>query len=561
MNNLLHLPLTTLAEALGGLGLFILGMKTMSEGLQRLAGNSFRSLIEKLAGNRLSAAFLGSCLASLLQSGSSAAIIVVGFVNAGLISMYQALGILLGTGVGSTLAVQFIAFQITDYSYAAIFIGVVLKFFGKKRRLVYSGELFLGAGLVFLGLKLMEVGFTPIGQSAIIHGFSQYVLSWRVSAVLLGALITLLVQSGTTATGIVIALVGSGFVSFPNGIAMVIGENLGIATITLVATLNGTLAARRTALVNMVIAGTAIAIALLMFPAFMSAVRLLTPGSLPGTGEILEAFQSGYRSDLARHIANAHTLFNIFQLVVFLPLVGFFTRSAVAIMPGKEGEGDLAPRPKFIDARIVNTPTIAMMQVRNETRRMADIAGSMYADVVAQFYRFDSRRMASISQKEEVLDVLQREISAFLVLISRQELDSASAQDIPALLQIVNSFEHMGDGNWALVDYLQQKKERKIVFSSAAMAEIKLLAARVEEIVKIACRVSSIYSDDDLVDASDRRTEITKIQDDMLHNHLKRMKGGHCSVEAGLLYGDMLAAFQKVSDNGLTIIRTVGGAK
>jgi phosphate:Na+ symporter len=342
---------------------------------------------------------------------------------------------------------------------------------------------------------------------------------------------------------------------------MVIGENLGIATITLVATLNGTLAARRTALVNMVIAGTAIAIALVMFPAFMSAVRLLTPGSLPGTGEILEAFQSGYRSDLARHIANAHTLFNIFQLVVFLPLVGFFTRSAAAIMPGKEGEGDLAPRPKFIDARIVNTPTIAMMQVRNETRRMADIAGSMYADVVAQFYRFDSRRMASISQKEEVLDVLQREISAFLVLISRQELDSASAQDIPALLQIVNSFEHMGDGNWALVDYLQQKKERKIVFSSAAMAEIKLLAARVEEIVKIACRVSSIYSDDDLVDASDRRTEITKIQDDMLHNHLKRMKGGHCSVEAGLLYGDMLAAFQKVSDNGLTIIRTVGGAK
>lgn len=558
MDNLLHLPLATLAEALGGLGLFILGMKTMSEGLQRIAGNSFRSLIEKLAGNRLSAAFLGSCLASLLQSGSSAAIIIVGFVNAGLISMYQALGILLGTGVGSTLVVQFIAFQITDFSYPAIFIGVVFKFFGKKRRLVYSGELLLGAGLVFLGLKLMEVGFTPISQSAIIHGFSQYVLSWRVSAVLLGALLTVLVQSGTTATGIVIALVGSGFVSFPNGIAMVIGENLGIATITLIATLNGTLAARRTALVNMVIAGCAIAMALLLFPAFISAVTFLTPGSLPRAGEILDTFQVNYHSELARHIANAHTLFNVCQLIVFLPLVGFFTRSASAILPGREGVGDLAPRPKFIDTRIINTPTIAMMQVKNEIRRMADVAGSMYADVVAQFYRFDPRRMGSINQKEEILDVLQREISAYLVLISRQELDSVSAQEIPALLQVVNSLEHVGDANWALVEYLQQKKERKIVFSSAAMAEIKLLAARVDEVVKVACRVSSIYGDDDLVTARNIRAEVAKLHEEMLHNHLKRMKGGNCSVEAGLLYGDMLAAFQKVTDNSVTIIRTVG---
>ncbi len=548
------LPLATVGEALGGLGLFILGMKTMSEGLQRFAGNRFRRLVEKMAGNRLSAAFLGSCLASLLQSGSSAAIIVVGFVNAGLISLYQALGILLGTGVGSTLAVQFIAFQITNFSFPAIFAGVILKFFGKRRKIVYVGDLLLGAGLVFLGLKHMEAGFTPISQSALIQGFSQYVLSWRLAAVLVGAFMTFIVQSSTTATGIVIALAGSGFVTYGDGIAMVIGENLGIAFITLIAAVSGTLAAKRTAFINILITISAIGMTLLLFPVFLKTISFFSPGTF-GLLDVVRF--SGHQSgELARHIANAHTLFNLLLLIVFLPLIGFFTRSATVIMPGKEGTGDLAPRPKFIDQRVVNTPTLAMVQARSEVRRMADIAGSMYADVLAQLYRFDAKRVGLIRQKEEVLDNLQKEVSAFLILVSRQQLEAEKVHEIPVLITLVNGLENIGDSSLALLEQVQRKKELKIQFSSTAMAEIKKVAAEVEEIVNLACRSVVLQSDDNPLQGKKMLTSVLHLQESLLASHIKRMKAGHCTVEAGLLYGDMLSSFVNTAEHAQTILRT-----
>src|SRR5512136_398753 len=174
------MPLSSIWEALGGLGLFILGMKSMSEGLQKLAGDRLRKFLERTTGNRLTAALTGSCLASLLQSSSAASILVIGFVNAGLISLYQALAVLLGTGIGSTLAIQFIAFKISILALPSIFVGVILRFFGRKRRWVYVGELLLGAGLVFLGLQTMEAGFAPASESALSAVFHNRFFSWRV---------------------------------------------------------------------------------------------------------------------------------------------------------------------------------------------------------------------------------------------------------------------------------------------------------------------------------------------------------------------------------------------
>jgi phosphate:Na+ symporter len=557
MLDLFSVPLTSLGEALGGLGLFILGMKTMSEGLQRFAGDRFRRSIERLAGNRLSAAFLGSCLAALLQSSSSAAIIVVGFVNAGLISLYQALGVLLGTGVGATLAVQFIAFQITTIAFPTIFVGVILKFFGNRRKVVYIGELLLGTGLVFLGLKLMEVGFTPISQSAIIQAFNRYVLSWRLTAVLLGAFITFLVQSSSTATGIVIALAGSGFVTIADGVAMVVGENLGIALITLVATLNGTLAAKRTALVNLLIHVCAVTLTLMLFRFFLHAVQLFSPGDMNLGTQLLEAAGQKVlpRTDLARQIANAHTLFNLFVLVFFLPLIGFFARSAATILPSKDGSGDLSPQTQFIDLRVINTPTIAMLQVRNEIQRMADLASSMFADVVAQFYRFDAKRLATIRQKEEVLDVLQKEISSFLVQLSRRSLDAEYSLEIPIKLQLVNSLEHVGDGSWALMNYLLRKKEEKVQFSSTAMTELKQLASQVTKIVELAVQSISSPAANDLPNARQQKDLLLQLQDAMLAGHVRRMKYGNCSIEAGLLYSEMITSQMKIVEYAYAIVR------
>ncbi len=543
-------------EALGGLGLFILGMKSMSEGLQKIAGDRLRRFLEKITGNRLTAALMGSCLASLLQSSSAASILVVGFVNAGLISLYQALAVLLGTGIGTTVAIQFIAFKISSLALPAVFVGVILKFFGRKRRWVYVGELLLGAGLVFLGLQTMETGFAPTSQSAVAAVFHSRLFSWRVSAVLCGAVLTFLIQSSSAATGIVIAMAGSGLVGFETGVAMIIGEVLGTSLIAMIATISGTLAAKRTAIIYLCMNVFAVCLVLLFFSLFLNIVRLVSPGDAELTVMQGMANPSGpLRPNIARHLANAHTVFSILNVLFFLPLLGFFARSAAVILPG-EGGIDIEPRPKFIDQRVINTPTIAFLQAKNEVKRMAEIAGSMYADLVEQFSRFDPKRSLQIRQKEEALDVLQREISAFLVTLSRQTVPRETSIEIPTLLHIINELEHIGDQSEDAALHLQRKKEDNVYFSMAAMDELKGVAATVREMVELAVAFLETPTGETMARVQELKTKVGQLQETAKNNHLKRLGSGKCTVIAGLLFGDIIACFTKIAQFSVNIVES-----
>jgi phosphate:Na+ symporter len=545
------MPLSSILEALGGLGLFILGMKSMSDGLQKLAGERLRRSIEKITGNRLTAALMGSCLASLLQSSSAASILVIGFVNAGLISLYQALAVLLGTGIGTTLAIQLIAFKITHFALPAIFLGVSLKFFGKRRRWVYAGNLLLGAGLVFLGLQIMESGFAPLQNNAIFQWIHGRFFSWRISSVLLGALLTFFVQSGSAAIGIVLALAGSGLFGFEAAVAMIIGEVLGASSIAAIAAINGTLAAKRAALLYFLINVFAVSMALLFFPLFLKLVLLLSPG-------VADYAMTGINPYIARHLANAHTVFSLLNLLLFLPLIGFFARSAVVIMPGRAVGGDIEPRSKFIDTRVVNTPTIALLQARNEILRMADILRTMFDEVVEQFHRFDAKKALRIKQKEEVLDVLQRDIAGFLVLLSRQPLTAETSLGIPIMLQTVSTLERMGDQSEAILDYLRLKKENKLIFSPAAMAELRSLGSKVALILHLAVDSLDDPSKSTLDTARSLNNTVLQMKESIQSNHMKRLTGGKCTVAAALVYSDIVAAFWRISDYALTIMETEG---
>lgn len=554
------MPLIFLWEVLGGLGLFILGMKSMSEGLQKLAGERLRRSLEKVTGNRLTAALMGSCLASLLQSSSAASILVIGFVNAGLISIYQALGVLLGTGLGATLAIQFIAFKVSLLALPAIFLGVLLTFFSKKRRLVYLGNLLLGGGLVFLGLQIMEAGFSPISQNDLLRGLHNRFLSWRVSAALLGAFLTFLIQSSSAATGVVIAMTGSGLIGYETGAAMVVGEVLGTSLVAVVASINGSLAAKRTALLYFLINAFAVAAVLLFFPLFLQAVQLFSPGEAGLTVANFPALTTAAATKpyVARHLANAHTIFNLLAVLVFLPLLGFLARTAPVIMPGRKGGLDIEPRPIHIDVRVINTPTIALLQAKNELRRMAGITRLMYDEVVEQFNRYDAKRSARIQRQKEALDVLQREIATFLVLLSRQGVGAGNAMGIPVMLHLVNNLKHLGDQNEAILDLLRRKKEDKISYSGAAMTELKALAARVGELVRLATEAVTEEAAGELQPALTCREAVAEMQEMMLNNHMKRLTGGKCTVAAGVAYSDMISAFGKIADYSITILETEG---
>lgn len=556
------MPLSFLWEALGGLGLFILGMKFMSEGLQRIAGERVRRSVEKITGNRLSAALMGSCLSSLLQSSSAASIIVVGFINAGLISLYQALGVLLGTGIGATLAIQFIAFKVSFYSLPIIFVGVLLKFFCRRRRWVYVGDMLLGAGLVFLGLHTMETGFVPLSESTIVKGFHNHFFSSRISAVLLGAALTFLMQSSSAAIGLIIALAGSGMISFSAGAAMVVGDVIGTSIITAIASINGTLAAKRTAVIFFIMNVFAVILVLIFFPLFLKLVHLISPGdaeALISGGNIIAQGNVDVRPNMARHLANAHTVFSFLCVLIFLPLIGFFTRSAKNILPDRDGAMDTEPRPKYIDSRVINTPPIALLQARNEIRRMADIVGSMFDELSSQFFKYDAKRNTRLKQKEEVLDILQREISGFLVMLSRQPLNASVSMQIPIMLHDIASLEHMGDQVEIIVKCLARKKEERILFSGAAMTELRNLSARVAEVVHLAVSslVNSNFSTD--IEIQPMKDSLKELQETMKNNHMKRLTAGRCTILAGVLYGDMANGFMKIAEYASDIIEAERG--
>ena len=540
------MPYASLWGALGGLGIFILGMKLMSEGLQKLAGDRIRGFLEKLTGTRLSSAFIGSCLSASLQSSSAAAILIIGFINAGLLSLYQALAVMLGTGIGTTIAIQFIAFRISIVAQPLIFVGVIMKFFCRRRRWVYAGDLLLGAGLVFLGLQIMEMGLVPLTEKAIGFGLHNFQLPWRLVSVLLGAAISFMLQSGSAAVGVVIALTGSGLVPFEHGFLMVVGEVLGTTLIAAVATISGTLVAKRTVFIYLLINITAILLVVVFPDAFKGLVSHITPGSGAHNPETIP-----------RLLANSHTIFSILTMMLFLPLLGFFVRSAKSILPGRQRGVEYEACCKFIDSRIINTPSLAMLQAKNELNRMAEIASSMYDDAVEQFFRFDAKRAIRIRDKEEALDLLQREISSFLVKLSQQSLSTETALSIPTMLTVVNMLEHMGDQNETIVGSLLRKKENKTLFSDEAMGELKNLAVRVGELVHLSLLSSGDFSNTSLTDARALKDEIDTLQEYMHDSHIKRLSEGKCTVLAGVAYSDIIVSFDKIAEYAFSIIKQV----
>ena len=537
-------------EALGGGGLFIFGIRIMSEGLQRIAGNRFRTLLAKAVSNRISAALLGTSLASLLQSSSSASILTIGFLNAGLISIYQALAIFLGTSLGAALAVQFIAFQPSTFALGAIFIGILFKFFFKRRIIVNAGELLLGAGILFLGLRIMESGLSFFSESTVLRVLDNYLFVWRISAVLLGSLLTFIVQSPSISTGIVIALCGSGLVTFNEAVGIVVGANLGTAFIALFAAIGGTLYARKAAIINLLINFTAILVALLFFPLLIKTVIFFSPISGQLTAEILTAPAfTPARADLPRLIANAHTIFSIFTIVTFLPLIGYLSRSVKFV----RSADDLSAHPRFLDKRVLNTPTIALMQASNEISRMSRIVMSMYGEIIQLIYRFDARSLRKIFEMEDAVDSLHKELSNFLVLLSRESLNPENSMKLPLYLQLVNQLEHLADSNIKLLTGIQKRKVEKISFSTHAMTELKRLAAAVNEMLELTVGTEETELPD-CAEIADAKLKVEEIRENATAGHVKRMKTGHCSVEAGFLYNDLITAFVSITDSASNLI-------
>ncbi|MHB8708438.1 MAG: Na/Pi cotransporter family protein [Desulfuromonadales bacterium] len=545
----------------GGLGLFLYGMKIMSEGLQKIAGDRLRRILWALTDNRLIGMLIGMAVTAMIQSSTATTVMVIGFVNAGLMSLVQAIGVVIGANIGTTVTAQLIAFNVAKYALPATAVGIALKLFVKRPRWNQVGEVVLGLGLVFLGLALMKGAFDPLrGNQEFQHLFLA-VGSNPLLGVLVGAAVTMLVQSSSATIGLTIVMATTGLLSFEASLALILGENIGTTVTANLAAFGANLAARRTALAHFLFNTIGVACMLLLFPVFTMLVEVITPGDpdfITQTGEQLEVFGGaiGDKPFIARHIANAHTLFNVINALMFIPLVGHLARLAAALLPGRDDQQTVRPG-GYLDARVLNTPPIALSQARSETLHMVRAAGENLQETLSLLSDNNPARIAAINNKEEHVDRLQREITDFLVALSQQAITEETSLEVVELMHVVNDLERIGDHCVHLSRLVQRKIDQRISFSEAARREIDEMSELTRAF--FATTAAAIESGESLAlnaakemeDAIDRREEALR------NNHISRLNTGECTVVSGLLYIDILHNLEKIGDHTFKLARSI----
>lgn len=555
---------------LGGLGLFLFGMKTMSEGLQKVAGNRIRKILSALTTNRFIGTFVGIAITAMVQSSSATTVMVVGFVNAGLISLVQSIGVILGANIGTTITAQIIAFKISQFALPAIGVGAGLKLFSRRRKWIYIGEIILGFGILFYGLSVMKHAFDPVRGSQEFHQVFLLVGDNHLLGVLIGAILTIIVQSSSATLAITLALATSGLLTFEASIALILGENIGTTITANIAAIGTNLAARRTALAHFLFNAIGVAYMLLLFPYFTGVVVSITETFVGGAADLVIKTQEqvalyggavGDKPFIGRYIANTHTLFNLVNALVFLPLVGVLAKITTMIIRGEDEEVDFSLR--YIDNRVLNTPPIALGQARAETRRMARVALQCYDDTIQYLTDFNSRRVPSLQKKEELLDLMQREITDFLVALSQKSITQETSCEITSLMHMVSDLERIGDHCENLWQLEQKKQDQKIVYSETAMDELNTISSHTREF--LAYVVDKMEQGSDLEGvyekSLDMEDKVDELESGLRSNHIARLNTGECAVLPGLVFIDMLHNFEKIGDHTFKLSAAVVGVK
>ena len=556
-----------LFPSLGGLGLFLYGMKIMSEGLQKVAGDRLRNVLEKLTTNRVVAFLVGVGVTAVIQSSSATTVMVVGFVNAGLMNLLQAIGVILGANIGTTVTAQMIAFKIHHYALPILGVGVGFRMFSKSRKWQYYGEIMIGFGMLFYGLTIMKDGLSvlktqPIFEKAFI-AFSQN----PVLAVLAGALLTMVLQSSSATVGITVTLAASGALTFAGGVGLVLGENIGTTITALLASIGTNVVAKRAARAHMIFNVLGVSYMLLLFPFYLRFVDYLTPGNpnmviQTAQQAALYGMSIGDQPFIARHLANAHTIFNVINCLIFLPFMGVLAKVSTWMVPGK-GEEEPEYHLLYLDNRVVDTPSLAISQARKEAIRMAEISRKMFRLTMECFEHYSPELVEKVFRRENVVDMLQKEITDFLVTLGPHSLTQEFSREVTSLMYMVNNIERIADHAENLIKLVERRYDTKAPFSQDATGEIEDLAQKVMEFLDFVCRALSEGGEPQQLMAEAKRLEtmINNLEDRYRNGHIKRLNEGCCSVSAGLIFIDMLTNFEKIGDHCYNMAESIAGVK
>jgi phosphate:Na+ symporter len=540
----------------GGLGLFLYGMILMSEGLKKAAGKKLKSILESMTKKRIVGCLVGAGITALIQSSSAATVMVVGFVNAGLLTLKQAISVIIGTNIGTTATAWLVsisgfeALRITTYALPAIAIGFGLQIFGRTRTVKNVGEIILGFGILFIGIDFMKGAFAGMEDSPGMQEFFVKIAHNPILAILAGMIVTALIQSSSAAiAGIQLLAMtgafGSNWVIALNvAIPFTLGSNIGTTITAQLAALRTNLNARRAAWAHTVFNVLGTLIWFWFIGLVCKLVQMIAPWKLGPT-------------TIAASIAAAHTILKVLNAGLFLPLTGVLEKLVLKLVPQKPG--DLLLQPTVLEQHLLATPELAMDQARREIVRMARASKRAVNQAVDGLVEDNMRKLDIARTTEDVTDTLQYEITSYLAALSAREISNEMSAELPVLLHTINDLERIGDHAVNIVEIAERKIEQKLTFSDLALTDAAQLKKEAEQMCDYIITALENNDTEAAKSALVNEDNLNKMQIDFRRSHVQRMSEGLCSPEAGLIFCDLVDNVEKVGDHLTNIAQAVIG--
>ncbi len=521
---------------MGGLGIFIFGMKYLSDALQRIAGTKLRRTLRSLTQNRLRGVILGTTVTSLIQSSSVTTVMLVGLVNAGIVSLEQAATVVIGANIGTTITAQIIAFKISKYGLPAIGLGVAMMLIARQRKTQFWGQVVLSFGMVFVGLSTMSGVMKPLKDIPEVTEFFVNLSGTPLLAILLGVVFTIAVQSSSASIGMVLALASNGLIDFQTSLFLVLGDNIGTTVTAWLASIGGTISARRMACFHTVfnILGVIYFYFLVQSSVFPRFVDAITPGEItPDT--------------ISRHIANAHSCFNIGNAILFLFVLSPMVLLVKKIIPGKDIY--VSTDFKFLQDRLLSTPEIAIESAKKELTAMAEMVLKTIKTAVDGFFAHDIKSIPHVQTQESATDHLQHDITFYLAKLAAQALTPQLARQLPPLLHSINDLERIADHAVNIAELTEKVHVQGFNFSNKALAEMRTLYAKIDDIFEETLR--AVRDEDQF--APDRvmryEGEVNLLHRQYLAEHSERLCQQKCDPMNALIFVDFINNLEKIADH------------
>ena len=525
----------------GGLGLFLLGMNLMSEGIEKAAGAKLRKILEMFTTNKYMGMVVGVIFTGIIQSSSACTAMVVSFVNSGLMNLYQAAGVIFGANIGTTITGQLVSFNLSQYAPLFLFIGVIMSMFIKQPTAKKIGEVILGFGVLFMGIKTMSGSMEALNESgqisAILLGLKNPFI-----AVIMGTVITAVVQSSSVTVSIVLLMAAQGLFGESANICLyiILGCNIGACTTALIASLAGKKDAKRAAMIHLLfnIIGT-----VLMFIALQIAID-----------PISNAIHS-ISADNGRFVANAHTIFKVVQVVVLLPVSGLIVKLTYLVVPGKEEKFNYRESfaLEYIGDKVVFNPATAVVEVINELERMAELAGENLNRAMNALITLDQDDIDEVYEVEKNINFLNKSITDYMVKINQSTLPIEDLKSIGALFHVVNDIERVGDHAENIVESAIMRKEQNIALSKDAQLELGKMLDLVNDCYRYSIELFAHGKEEYIHQILDLEENIDIMERELQNSHIRRLTQNQCTPEAGMIFSDIVSGLERIADHAVNI--------